>query len=235
MSTINERLRETLARLELDDDDAHQRCTMSTKKEEEEDATQTMTMFSGTKAVAAFERKSDEDDNDDDDVEKCDEMKATTTTTTAFVEEDDSRPSCAICLTSPSLENSCFTVPCLHSFCAKCIVRWANFQEEEENEKRKKRGLSPGQYYHNNHRGAGGFAAKCPSCRVPFENLLCYRELDGSTRGLRGELDLREHPWCLLKRSKWLGLEKEEEEEMYEGRRSSLEDSFEEEDSYHRL
>ena len=50
-----------------------------------------MTMFSGTKAAAAFERKSDEDDDDDDDVEKCDEMKATTTT--AFVEEDDSRPS----------------------------------------------------------------------------------------------------------------------------------------------
>jgi hypothetical protein len=233
-STINERLSETLARLELMDrvddknDDDENNLLGGRGGEgnflffgEDDDDDAEATMFSSAHDVDGCERESissknnvnaagdgDGDDNDDDE------------------KEDSSLPSCAICLNAPSLENSCFTVPCLHSFCAKCIVRWANFQEEEENAQRKKRGLSS--THHNHHHGQTSFAAKCPSCRVPFENLLCYRELDGSVHRLGGELDLREHPLCLLKRSKWLGLE-ETEEEMYGGRQSSFDDSFEEE------
>jgi hypothetical protein len=230
-STINERLSETLARLELKDrvvDDDDENNLLGGRGGEgnflfcgEDDDDAEATMFSSAHDFDGFERESissknnvnaagdgDGDDNDDDE------------------KEDSNLPSCAICLNAPSLENSCFTVPCLHSFCAKCIVRWANFQEEEENAQRKKRGLSS--THHNHHHGQTSFAAKCPSCRVPFENLLCYRELDGSVHRLGGELDLREHPLCLLKRSKWLGLE-ETEEEMYGGRQSSFDDSFEEE------
>ena len=245
-------MRETFSRLEL---------SRSEEEEEEEEEEQELrALFSSAHDEASSRHSSDdvlvfletktkrkdfdeskgEDDVDDDDDDKEDKENADDLLVDDEDDEDDesSLPSCAICLTAPALENSCFTVPCLHSFCARCIVRWANFQEEEENEQRKKRGLSSTHHQHHRHGSGGGssFAAKCPSCRVPFENLLCYRELDGSVHKLRGELDLREHPLCLLKRSKWLGLEKDEDE-MHGTRRSSYEeDSFEEEDrrDFHR-
>ena len=242
-------LRETFSRLELsrseeeeEEEEQELRALFSSAHDEESShhSSDDVLVFLETKTKKKdFDESKGEDDLDDDDEDKEDKENADDLLVDDEDDDDESSlPSCAICLTAPALENSCFTVPCLHSFCARCIVRWANFQEEEENEQRKKRGLSSTHHQHHRHGSGGGssFAAKCPSCRVPFENLLCYRELDGSVHKLRGELDLREHPLCLLKRSKWLGLEKDEDE-MHGTRRSSYEeDSFEEEDrrDFHR-
>ena len=210
---------ETFSRLELsreeeDEEEEEQqlRALFSSAHDEESHHSDDVLVFleKKTKKKDFDESKGEDDDDLDDDDDDDEEDKENADDLLVDDDDESSLPSCAICLTAPALENSCFTVPCLHSFCARCIVRWANFQEEEENEQRKKRGLSSTHHQHHHHGSGGGssFAAKCPSCRVPFENLLCYRELDGSMRRLRGELDLREHPLCLLKRSKWLGLEK---------------------------
>ena len=104
-------LRETFSRLS---------CTRKKKRRREE----------RTGAGALFSSAHDEESSrlhsstsvgvfrDKDEEERLDESKG------LVDDEDDdddesSLPSCAICLTEPALENSCFTVPCLHCFGAR--------------------------------------------------------------------------------------------------------------------
>ena len=104
-------LRETFSRLELSHSEEEE-------EEEEEEEQELRALFSSahdeessrlhssddvlvfletkTKRKDFDESKGLVDDEDDDD-------------------DESSLPSCAICLTEPALENSCFTVPCLHS------------------------------------------------------------------------------------------------------------------------
>ena len=143
-------------------------------------------VFDGDEQLLLFDNDDDDDDDDDEEEEEEEEEGSGKEGKEKLLNKSNdsdicSRPACAICLEVPrTVQDSCFTPLCLHSFCTKCIVRWANFRESENKR------------------------AKCPSCRVPFENLLCYRELDGT---FNGEEDLKEHPICLLKRCGWLNLD----------------------------
>ena len=100
MSTINQRLSETLARLELmdrvddDDDDDDEKDGEDVRLSlffGDDDAAET-TMFSAAHDFDGFERESISKNNEDGDGGDNDDEK-----------EDSNLPSCAICLNAPSL------------------------------------------------------------------------------------------------------------------------------------
>lgn len=59
--------------------------------------------------------------------------------------------SCAICLERAELEELAILKGCDHTYCVKCILRWAAHRERPT----------------------------CPQCKQPFEHLFTYRALDG--------------------------------------------------------
>lgn len=77
---------------------------------------------------------------------------------------------CSICLQHPVLEQIASVKGCDHAYCVKCILRWAAHRE----------------------------AATCPQCKLPFDTLMTYLQLDGSLCDFPQEESV-----VLLKRAHW--------------------------------
>ena len=95
---------------------------------------------------------------------------------------------CAICLDAVDEVDVALVKQCLHAFCTPCIVRWTTFQHDAA---RRRGALGPS--------GAPDTHSTCPCCKVRFDSLLVYRDLDGEVTS-----DLREESVCLLRRARWL-------------------------------
>ena len=118
----------------------------------------------------------------------------------------DSRMTCCICLGDIPLEDFASVKGCEHMYCVGCILQWAVHVEER---RAAKPSVASGPYAAAA-RGAGGGSVgaqgvPCPTCRLPFEELLTYRALDGSLRDYLLPESIRllsRAPWCRAVRAR---------------------------------
>jgi len=114
---------------------------------------------------------------------------------------------CSICLEDIPLEDFASVSGCEHQYCTPCILRWAVHVEE----RRAAKGPRAAGPYAAAARGAGSVGAlggegvPCPTCRLPFKELLTYRGLDGSFRDYllpESVQLLTRAPWCRAARAR---------------------------------
>ncbi len=88
-------------------------------------------------------------------------------------EQDHDGPNdmtCAVCLEQIQLENLALIKGCEHMYCLNCILLWSVSRDP----------------------------AFCPTCKGPFDYLICYRQLDGTLSDFPNEESV-----VLLKRARW--------------------------------
>ena len=121
--------------------------------------------------------------------------------------DSDGRMVCSICLEDIPLEDFASVSGCEHQYCTPCILQWAVHVEE----RRAAKGPRAAGPYAAAARGAGsagalgGGGVPCPTCRLPFDELLTYRGLDGAFRDylLPESIHLLTRaPWCRAARAR---------------------------------